>query len=518
MARKPVDRVDRYARLLMEATEGAAVSPRLGRMQQDIARHPGDCRSALARLAGLDGGLEDALVVGYLMFIEVSLLELRLSADHGGAAAAASLTGFQADLADLAERSGISGDLFHAVTMVLGRAGVDATPEVAAAMGRFAAEFADADDDAGVPPTIAAALDDVAALAAQDPFTVVDMLFETGHAMPLEAKVAMAETLAGRSDSAGAGLLLLLNPLPEVRRAAARALSAVAARLDGIALRRMITIRNWLPGKERGALDGVIRAARAAGVDCAGWPKGHLEAIHGSSLDGTGAQSFMLVARAGRERFLGAIMTQAGISDAHLAPRTKFELDTDLAFAQEEAGIAVLSRQFFDLAVRHHLHAGLAAGCPPPAGLLEVAEAIGASGWTPQAVDWRAQLEGMRRAVPRDAVAGDGLARILAQSELWAADDPLEQSWFEEGPHVERALAGRGRRVRAADHVLATVVEAARDKWAEHFTWVAMTHRSNAAAPVRWQNFAVLAGALVDGLPLAEIGLMRAIADRTADA
>lgn len=517
MSRKS-DRVDRYARLLAEAAAGAAVSPGLARMQRDIERHPGDCRDALARLAGLNGGLEDELAVGYLMFIEVSLLELRMAADNGDASAESVLREFQGDLAALAERSGIDGDTFLAVTMTLGRAGVDATPEVAAEMGRFAADFADADDDdPDVASTLAAALAGVAAMAAENPFAVVDLLFETGHAMPLDAKAAMAEALAGRADTAAAGLLLLLAPVPEVRRAAARALSGVAGRLDGVALRRLITIRNWVPETERGAIDVAIRAARAAGVECAPWPASRPAEIHGSSLDGAGAQSFMMVAREGRKRFLAAIMTKVGVSDAHLVPRSKAELAADLAFAREETGISALSRQYLDLAIRHHLHAGLAEGRPPPSELLEIAELIGASDWIPRAVDWRTELDALRRAVPAATVAGDGLARILALSEFWACDDPLEHSWFEEGPHVERALSGRRRRVHATDHVLATVLEEARDKWAEHFTWVALTHRASKVAPASWENFTVLAAALVDGTPLAGIRVMRAIAGRTVD-
>lgn len=509
------DRVERYARLLADASEGAAPSRRLARLQQDIERHPGDCREALARLAALTGGLGDELAVGYLMFIEVSLLELRMAADQGDARAGAALMGFQGDLAALAERSGIDGDAFLAVTVTLGRAGVEATPEVAAATGRFAAELADGGDDSGVPSTPDAMLAEIAVLAAENPFAVVDMLYETGHAMPIEAKAAMAEALAGRADTVGAGLLLLLSPVPEVRHAAARALSGAAGRLDGVALRRLITIRNWVPETERGAIDGAIRAARAAGVECAPWPEGRPEEIHGSSRDGAGAQSFMVVARKGRKRFLAAILTRAGIRDANLAPRSRSELASDLAFAREEAGISVLPRPYLDLAIQHHLHAGLSEGRPPPAGLLEIAEFIGASDWAPRAVGWRAELDALRRALPADAVAGDGRARILAQSELWACDDPLEHSWFEEGPHVERALSRRRRRVHATDHVLATVLEEARDKWAEHFTWVALTHRASKAAPARWANFAVLAAALVDGTPLADIPVMRAIAART---
>jgi len=514
---KKSGRVERYARLLADAAEGATPSPGLARLQQDIERHPGDCREALARLAALTDGLGDGLAVGYLMFIEMSLLELRMAADHGDARADAMLMGFQGDLAALAERSGIDGDVFLAVTMTLGRAGVEAMPEVAAAMGRFAAEFADAADDSGIPPSLDAVLDEVAALSAESPFAVIDMLFETGHAMPLDAKAAMAEALAGRADTAGAGLLLLLGPVPEVRCAAARALPGVAGRLDGVALRRLIMIRNWVPEAERGAIDVAIRTARAAGVECAPWPDSRPEEIHGSSRDGAGAQSFMVVARKGRKRFLAAILTRAGISAANLAPRSRSELASDLAFAREEAGISVTSRPYLDLAIRHHLHAGLSEGRPPPAGLLEAAEFIGASDWTPRAVDWRAELDALRRALPADAVAGDARARILAQSELWARDDPLEHSWFEEGPHVERALSGRRRRVRAAEHVLATVLEEARDRWAEHFTWVALGHRASEAAPARWENFAVLAAALVEGTRLADIPVMRAIAARTVD-
>jgi hypothetical protein len=319
---------------------------------------------------------------------------------------------------------------------------------------------------------------------------------------------------------AAAGVLFLLDPAQEVRAASASALKEIAARLDGVSLRRLIALRNWVPEGERAGIDAIIRTARAPGVACAPWPDSSLEEIHASSLDGAGAQGLMLVTRAERKRRLSSILTKNGVRDAWTAPQTKAEITAVFAMARRESGLDTVSRRYLDIAVCHHLHVGLAAGAPPPAGLLEIAEEIGAADWTPQAFEWRAELERLEKALPAAARADKRRRDILEHSEFWSLNDAAHESWFEDGPHVMEALKGvkRHDRARATERVLEQVLAPASNKWAGHFTWTAMRLHECEKPPAMWENFTILASALATGMALAGIPVMRAIAERTAEA
>jgi len=63
-----------------------------------------------------------------------------------------------------------------------------------------------------------------------------------------------------------------------------RPLGPNAALLTPTEVRRLIAMRNWRPENERAEVDAVIRKARAAGIDCASWEAGSIEAIDANVL------------------------------------------------------------------------------------------------------------------------------------------------------------------------------------------------------------------------------------------
>ncbi|MCB8837118.1 hypothetical protein [Aurantimonas sp. VKM B-3413] len=522
--RKPQpNQIALYARLLTEVADGGPVSPRLGQMEADILSDPNLCVDALGQFASLPDGVEDENCPGYLMLMTTWLSVLRHEAEAGNPGARNVIAAFQRHLAELSDTT-IDGETFLAVTMALSEAGIPASPEVQLAMAEVAEDFADEESmgDADWDQGLSSALSGIAELAADDPFAFIAMLMQAGHAMPVDAKAAMAGALAGNENTAAAAVLLLLDPVPEVRRAAAEALALGANRLDGVSVRRLIALRNWVPAAERSAIDALVRKARSAGVDCAAWPEDRLEGINSSSLDGSGSQGFLIVTKEGRKRSLSSILTKHGVSDAWTTAQSKAEITAILATARRESGLLAVSRSYLDRSVRHHLHVGLDThDLPPPAGLIEIAERIGANDWTPRCFDWRAELATLVADLSEKDERHQ--RQVLQQSEFWTVHDPMVDSWFEDGPAVSQALADFKRpdpkRLGDASRaVLTNVVEPARDKWAEHFVWIALRLRESAKPDPIWERFAILAHALTAGTPLSEIAVMEAIATRTVEA
>src|SRR5207244_11372799 len=78
---------------------------------------------------------------------------------------------------------------------------------------------------------------------------------------------------------------------------------------------RLVAVRNWRPENERAEVDGIVRKARAAGVDCAQWEAGSTETILATAIDGAATQGFLLVSPAGRKKRISSILTKGGRSE-----------------------------------------------------------------------------------------------------------------------------------------------------------------------------------------------------------
>jgi hypothetical protein len=339
--------------------------------------------------------------------------------------------------------------------------------------------------------------------------------------MPAQARASMATMQAQSTNAVAreAAVLLLLDPEPAVRQTAAAELQAGVRKLSPDSLRRLIAMRNWRPETERHIVDEIGRAARAKGIDCAPWQNGSAEAILASGLDGSGAQGFLIVSPAGRGKRLSSVLLKNGVRDAWTAPpESQRQTRAALAYAAFETSMIPVSRDYFDRAVRHHLQLGLALEALPPAGLLQVAEAVGGAHWQPELLDWRKVLAAVLAELPAAMLKPHAVREVLRTSAAWAQFGSIAESWFEDDQEVAQ-LVGRPRgrqQVKMREYVLQSVLVRRREKWAEHFLWTALWLREapdEKALP--WRNFVILAQALADGRDLSEVSLMRDIAART---
>ena len=230
-------------------------------------------------------GQDEPLAIGYLFLLQRLLEHLRYRTDRGYADAAKLIADFQADVVAQVEAGNVDGRMLAFVGGALHQSKIPASPELAAASAR---QPVDPDEDGPLPTDVHAALAGILEACDGDPFLAVGSLIESGHAMPAETRSALAVglALAGIPEARGAAVLFLLDPNSTVRRAVAGALAQVAASLTPTDVRRLIAMRNWRPENERAEVDAVIRKARAAGIDCAPWEAGSIEAIVATAVDG----------------------------------------------------------------------------------------------------------------------------------------------------------------------------------------------------------------------------------------
>jgi hypothetical protein len=465
-------------------------------------------------------GKDEALALGYLFLLQRLLEFLRYRTDSGYAEAAKLIAEFQAHVVARVEAGDVDAIMLAFVGGALHQSKIPASPEFAAATAKQAF---DQNEVEPFPADVNAALDAILDSCGRDLFVAAGSLSETGHAMPAEARGAMVGALAqaGTPDVRGLAVLFLLDADSAVRRAVAQALARVATSLTPIDVRRLIAMRNWRPENERADVDAIIRSARAVGIDCAQWEAGSVEAILASAIDGVGAQGFLMISPAGRNKRLSSILTKGGVADAWSAePESRGQIEANLAAAGADAPMLAVPRPYLDRTVAHHLALSTEKGAAPPFGLLQVAETIGGADWRPARLVFADALAELLAEVPKAMREPSAVASLLRKSDRLAGLARISHCWFEDDPKaVQAAKQARGRnRAQVAAYLLQSVIARQRDRWADVFLRTAAWMReAPQQAGLCWRELAVIAKALADGQDMSEIALMREIALRTIE-
>jgi len=307
-----------------------------------------------------------------------------------------------------------------------------------------------------------------------------------------------------------------------VRRAVAQALARVATALTPIDVRRLIAMRNWRPENERGEIDAIIRAARAAGIACAQWEAGSVETILASAIDGVAAQGFLILSPVRRKKRVSSVLTKNGITDAWSGgPESGRQIDASLAAAGMDAPMLPVSRSYLDRMVAHHLALTTENGGAPPFGLLQVAETIGGADWRPARIAFAELLAELMAEIPKAMCEPAALVSLLRNSDQLADLERIEQCWCDDDPQAAQIVKqARGRnRAKVAGYLLQSVIARRRERWAEILLHTAAWMR--AAPPpddLCWRELAIIAKALADGRDMTEIALMRTVALNTIEA
>ncbi|HEY7300922.1 MAG TPA: hypothetical protein VH684_23770 [Xanthobacteraceae bacterium] len=463
-------------------------------------------------------GKDQALALGYIFVLQRLLEHLRYRTDRGYADAAKLIADFQADLTRRTEAGELDGPILALLSGALHESKIPASPEFAAAAATRALAEAEDEPVADDPHD---ALAGIIRACGGHPFRIAGALLEAGHGRPTEHRAVLVTTLAFDSNpqARSAAVLFLLDPEAAIRREIAEALGQAAASLTATDVRRLIAIRNWRPEQERAQVDAVIRKARAAGIECAQWEQGVVEAILASAIDGSEAQAFLVISPVGRKRRLSSILTKGGVADAFSGePERRRRLEEDM----EAMGAPTLpvSRQYLDDIIADHMARGIAKGAVPPLGLLEVAETIGGADWQPARKDFRKTLAGLVAEIPKPMREPGALASVLRNSGELPDLEVIAEAWFEDDPQVANAVqrAGGRDRKKLASYLLQSVIERRREKWADLLLRTAAWMRQ--AIPqdeLCWRELALVAQAVAEGRDLNEIGLMRDIARRTVE-
>ncbi len=326
-------------------------------------------------------------------------------------------------------------------------------PEMAEALTLTAADATPGEVPSSeeIPHQIRGLLDDLGR-SADDSFMVVEGLAETGTLMPAELGAYLTHELGLSPHSVlrEAVPLLLLDPEPLVRQAAAAVLEQAASRetISPVMLRRTLLVRNWVPEAEREAIDRLVRKARLKGVVCAQWAPPPALAIHASMVDGSGTQSVILTSPTGRTGLFAGLLLKAGfgLRDAWCdVAVSRRDITKAVKEVQRQTASHAVGRDFLHTAVQHSIARVLAAGHLPQTSVVAIAEAIGAADWKDRGLDVAAETERLFDGLDAALRSPAAIAASLPRSGTWLADDPAMQSWFDDDAAIRALVECRPR-------------------------------------------------------------------------
>lgn len=412
--------------------------------------------------------------------------------------------------------------LIHLVNCFV-EARLDPGEELTEVLGDLAIE-ASSEEAPPSPADIDDMFEAMAAHANGDPFELHAILTQTSQGLPAALRSGMATRIlvAPHQILREAGILYLLDPAPEVRRAMCREIArhATPSMLSPVALRRMICLRNWLPENERPELDTAIRQARRNQIECASWPQTKVERILASAMDGAGAQSVFAVVRKGRKSQVASLLTKraVGVMDAwSIHDMTKAGVKAFLGQVQGHATTIGVGTDFLHALVPHTLAVGREAGTVPLPGFLEFVEAVGIESWQPVLLSAEELVSLLEKDAGAVATDESAISLALTQSGDRFGTFEFTRSWFEDAAWIADMVTPNAKEKFEAKISLVTnnVLEPRRDVWANQFLWTALWMKQDSRRSKSWLDFFLVGRELLGGRPLNEIPAMASIARTT---
>lgn len=349
-------------------------------------------------------------------------------------------------------------------------------------------------------------------------------LTETFPAMPSAMRQHVIAWSVGRSEPIHAKLACcwLLDSAAQIRAAAAQALGerAAAGTLSEDIAGKMVILRSWMPQEEaRASVDKalklVMRSGLATGASAKPWT---VHSVMATLPDGGGAQSLMIALQSCGSRKTAMLLLKQGhgVKDAYTVPcKSASEQKALISHISQETGAVKVPLSWLEGSLGMALADGLAAGLPPAAGLIEVAELCGLDKLRPEAVTTEALISALPAAERIRGFSAQARGKLINASDGWWDRHEIVRSWFEESDHAHEVLEGR-HSPRALDSALWRWLETRRDTWARLVARAADV--LSAADHPDTDSFTATAMALLEGRALKKIPVMADVHDQTIKA
>lgn len=522
------NRVKAIAKRIARRKDGEVAEEDRGWLEQTPQTLPVIADSLVGAVTA--GKRDEPLILAYHMMLGLQIEFVRYRQDRGWDWAEEMLDAYMEKLIALAQDPAFPRDDWFLMCTALTQARVPIPESVQ--IGLAEAGFKVEEHDG--PPeqmmeTLRGFMDELAKMVTT-PFEVIHSLQNAGAMLPAMLRAFMATELALSPHPVlrNSVPIMLLDDEESVRRGAAAALEQTAhpETMSPDSLRRAIVLRNWIPAADRPAVDSAIRKGRISGVEIGIWPApvADLE-FHASAIDGSGAQSILVVNRTAKQGFFGGVLLRHGVgvmdawADTELS---RSKINKLLREAQMAAPHNRVNKGYVDMMVQHAIGTAVEQDGVPPGLLLEMAEFVGGNEWRDRRLDIKAEAERIFEALDPSDRTPAGIEAGLAHGLAWMSHDEVFSSWFEDGPQVQQALAKLPRTDQPGmvSVVMQDILPGNREIWTERFLMMALWAEA-ANGPeqrARARDLALVTHALAGDKPLTGVPVMTVIAKQTVRA
>ncbi len=480
-------------------------------------------RTALLGTAGVASGLVAVAVDGPdgdrrlgLDLFEALLEQARMDEESRGRLGTRFLEEASAAIGGLVLLDGIAPAATHGLTMAYARAEAEVPAPL---VERLIGQIGPLRESGRLPFDTDTEIDALRPVLESEPWTLHRMLDERIGVFPDAARAAFACEVACRDEEACGRIALywLLDRSEEVRTGAAdgfveRALQGI---VEPVSAALVPLVRNWIPADPaRAVLDQALREARKrslfAPLPHPAWRPVRFVA---SLPDRAGNQAFIAMLEGGPEPAAASVVTDGrrGIGESFIVSGAGA-----LAAMPGQDGDAELfdvSREVFEAGLSAAIAAGLAAGRPPPAGLIDVALACGMVELRPRpmtALDWLRCVDPDGETARLTAAERDALVEASADWPMRY----LDVEYWSEGTAMMQDVLEEYVSGNELEAVFWSKMEQRRDGWA--LLMLRAAHVLKGAGDEGWRSFAATACALLDGCELRTVPIMGHIVGETA--
>ena len=355
-----------------------------------------------------------------------------------------------------------------------------------------------------------------------DIYTVHMALNDRFDILAPEARAAVVRNIAGREEDYCGHLALywLLDASADVRLAAASALHARVQRgiVDSAFAALMPPLSSLIPPDEaRRVLDAAARDLRRRGPFSPLQRPPRRPSRLLALLPEDGAhQGFVAPLESGDDLALAVftIETGRGVDEAFLLEHEKAR--AFLSERETDAHTLQLPWDAFAPILGFALADGLAAGRPPPAGLIDVALECDLGELRPRPMAARDWLSLVDPASELSGLPARDRDRLVERSGSWPDHHPCVRAWVEGTVLIADALSDTPGPPDDSEPAFWARLQERRERWA--LPMLLSAHLLKGAGRDDWRSFAATALALLDGRPLHTIPIMRSVFRATLDA
>ncbi len=287
--------------------------------------------------------------------------------------------------------------------------------------------------------------------------------------------------------------------------------------ISPLGLRRMITLRNWLPVDERTALDELIKLVRKSGLECAPPAGAVIVKLQATIFDGAGCQMIVALVKDQNEFIICGFLLKetVGIFDPWMTMGLGQKKAESTFKEIARTAFITTNTDYISKAAPEFLARNLINDKAVSAWFIAVSELLDLPPIQATKVDIRTSLNVLINEAFPEGLNEYHIKKSLKKSADLIKDLKITGSWFEVGEHLNECFYDTTEEPSISS-VIDVALDPKRDIWANRFLWLSEMMKTSSNSPISlWKDFLVLSHLIEQGEPLSAIPLMCGIAEKT---